>query len=85
MQEESALKQQRPYPVYTVSRKAQAALEGGHPWVYADELRALPDTAPENGALVDLVSDKGRYLGTGMLSEQSKIRVRQFYTWTESG
>ena len=70
------MKQQRPYPVYTVSRKAQAALEGGHPWVYADELRALPDTAPENGALVDLVSEKGRYLGTGMLSEQSKIRVR---------
>ena len=74
------MKQQRPYPAYTVSRKAQAALEGGHPWVYADEIRAAPDTRPENGALVDLVSDKGRYLGTGMLSEQSKIRVRLLST-----
>ena len=70
------MKQQRPYPAYTVSRKAQAALEGGHPWVYADEIRLAPTPAPENGALVDLVSEKGRYLGTGMLSEQSKIRVR---------
>ena len=74
------MKQQRPYPAYTVSRKAQAALEGGHPWVYADEIRAAPDPRPENGALVDLVSDKGRYLGTGMLSEQSKIRVRLLST-----
>ena len=31
---------------------------------------------PENGKLVDILSKKGRYLGTGFLSEQSKIRVR---------
>ena len=30
----------------------------------------------ENGGLVDVISKKGRYLGTGFLSEQSKIRVR---------
>ena len=30
----------------------------------------------ENGTLVDVVSCKGRYLGTGFLSEHSKIRVR---------
>ena len=30
----------------------------------------------ENGALVDAVSEKGRYLGTGFLSRSSKIRVR---------
>ena len=52
-EEEPRLKQQRPYPAYTVSRKAQAALEGGHPWVYADEIRAAPDPRPENGALVE--------------------------------
>ena len=30
----------------------------------------------ENGGLVDAVSEKGKYLGTGFLSEKSKIRVR---------
>ena len=30
----------------------------------------------ENGALVDAVSEKGKYLGTGFLSSKSKIRVR---------
>ena len=29
-----------------------------------------------NGGLVDVISGKGRYLGTGFLSEHSKIRVR---------
>lgn len=69
------MKQQRPYPRYTVSRKAQASIENGHPWVYEDEIRAVEGEA-ENGALVDVLSDKGRYLGTGFLSAHSKIRVR---------
>ena len=30
----------------------------------------------ENGGLVDAVSEKGRYLGTGLYSEHSKIRLR---------
>ncbi len=70
------MKQNRNYPIVTVSRKAQAALESGHPWVYDTEICALLPDRPENGALVDVVSDKGRYLGTGIYSEQSKIRVR---------
>ena len=69
------MKQERPYANYTVSRKAQAALEAGHPWVYDTEIRAVSGAA-ENGGLVDVLSDKGRYLGTGFLSEHSKIRVR---------
>ena len=31
---------------------------------------------PENGALCDVLSDKGRYLGTGIFSAHSKIQVR---------
>ena len=34
------------------------------------------DGEPDNGAVVDVVSRKGRYLGTGFYSEHSKIRVR---------
>lgn len=69
------MKKTREYPVLAVTRKAQAALEGGHPWVYGEEV-LTPTEVLQNGALVDLVSDKGRYLGTGFLSQQSKIRVR---------
>ncbi len=47
----------------------------GHPWVYEEEI--LTDHRDlENGCLVDAVTENGRYLGTGMLSKQSKIRIR---------
>ncbi len=71
------MKQERAYPTIAVTRKAQAALEYGHPWVYDTELlNKNADSDIENGSLVDVVSDKSRYLGTGILSKQSKIRVR---------
>ena len=70
------MKAERPYPAYTVTPKAEAAILKSHPWVYADEITAAPDTPPENGAVVDVLSRKGRYLGSGLLSEASKIRVR---------
>ena len=70
------MKQSRAYPVYAVTKKAENSIVNGHPWVYADELTSTPETEPENGVLVDVVSSKGRYLGTGFLSHQSKIRIR---------
>jgi 23S rRNA (cytosine1962-C5)-methyltransferase len=72
------MKQQRNFPQITVTRKAQAALEAGHPWVYDAELTKIeaPESVIKNGALVDVLSDKSRYLGTGLYSEQSKIRIR---------
>lgn len=69
------MKAERTYPRYTVTPKAEAAILRGHPWVYGQEVLATEGTA-ENGGLVDVLSKKGRYLGTGFLSEQSKIRVR---------
>ena len=36
--------------------------------------------APENGALVDVLTRKGAYLGTGIFSQQSKIRIRLLST-----
>ena len=69
------MKMERGYPVYTVTPKAENAILRGHPWVYdAEILNTEGETA--NGGLVDVVSKKGRYLGTGFLSERSKIRVR---------
>jgi 23S rRNA (cytosine1962-C5)-methyltransferase len=68
------MKQERNYPKYTVTPKAERAIHAGHPWVYADEITAAEDA--ENGSLVDVLSAKGRYLGTGFVSLLSKIRVR---------
>ena len=69
------MKAERSYPVFAVTPKAEAAIHRGHPWVYAEEITGGPENA-ENGTLVDVVSKKGRYLGTGFLSLHSKIRVR---------
>ena len=69
------MKTQRAYPALTVTRKAQAALEAGHPWVYDAEVKT-PSDGVENGTLVDVLSEKGAYLGTGLLSQTSKIRIR---------
>ncbi len=69
------MKAEREYPRCTVTPKAEASLLRGHPWVYDAEIVNTEGTA-ENGGLVDVLSGKGRYLGTGFLSEHSKIRVR---------
>ncbi|MBQ8510606.1 MAG: class I SAM-dependent rRNA methyltransferase [Clostridia bacterium] len=70
------MKSTRNYPIAVVTRKAQAAIEGGHPWVYDAEVTSLTPESFENGGLVDVLSDKGRYLGTGVYSRTSKIRIR---------
>ena len=70
------MKQHREYPIYTVTPKAERSLNAGHPWVYGEEITAGPETEPENGALVDVVSRRGSWLGAGLLSLHSKIRVR---------
>ena len=69
------MKAERGYPRYTVTAKAESAILRGHPWVYGEEILDIQGGA-ENGGLVDVLSRKGRYLGTGFLSQQSKIRVR---------
>ena len=65
----------RNYPKLTVTEKAEKLLRGGHVWVYGDEITAAEGT-PENGALADVFSGKGKYLGTGFYNSHSKIRVR---------
>ncbi len=69
------MKAVRPYPIVTITRKGQRAIEGGHPWVYEGEVLSCPESA-ENGSIVDVCSDKGAWLGAGLLSRESLIRVR---------
>ncbi|NCE65415.1 class I SAM-dependent rRNA methyltransferase [Pseudoflavonifractor sp. 524-17] len=69
------MKQERGFAKYFVTAKGERAILSGHPWVYDGEITEIQG-AGENGGLVDVASRKGRYLGTGFLSEQSRIRVR---------
>lgn len=69
------MKAVRPYPMVTITKKGQRALESGHPWVYAGEVLSCAQGA-ENGCVVDVVGEKGPWLGAGLLSQNSLIRVR---------
>ena len=69
------MKQERAFPKLSITKKAEASVRLGHPWIYDAEVRGETD-ALENGSLVDAVSEKGTYLGTGILSKRSKIRIR---------
>lgn len=69
------MKQQRAFPALTVTKKAQRSLQGGHPWVYGDEV-LIVDPCLSDGQLGDVVNEKGTYLGTGFYNSRSKIRVR---------
>lgn len=66
----------RNYPVLTVSKKGEAWVHGGHPWIYDTEVLAAPNGTPENGSIVDAVTEGGKYLGSGFFNSHSKIRIR---------
>lgn len=69
------MKSDRKFPRLSITKKAEISLRSGHPWVYDTEITAIAGEL-SNGGLVDVISQKGTYLGTGILSEKSKIRVR---------
>ena len=69
------MKMKRAFPLVLVTKKAEASIRRGHPWVYFDEITDTFGTV-ENGGIADVVSDKGTYLGSGLYSAHSKIRVR---------
>ena len=69
------MKQKRNYPSVTITKKQERSVRSGHPWIYEDEILKSEGTF-ENGCLTDVFSEKGTYLGTGLWSEQSKIRIR---------
>ena len=71
------MKQDRAFPRAIITKKGTRWLEEGHPWIYEGEIiRMEPEILLENGSLIDAVSESGKYLGTGFLSLESKIRVR---------
>ncbi len=69
------MKTERSYPAVTLHRRGAERIQGGHPWVFDNEITGERG-APQDGGLCDVLSPKGRYLGTGFYNSHSKIRVR---------
>ena len=69
------MKAERPYPQIAITPKGEAALTGGHPWVYEGEVTSVTGS-PADGGLVDVVSRRGSWLGCGFYNSRSRIRVR---------
>lgn len=58
-----------------VTEKAERALRAGHPWVYGEEVLSVSGEY-ENGDIIDVYTKKGRFLGSGFINDNSKIRLR---------
>ena len=69
------MKAERNFPKFIITAKGTKWVEQGHPWIYAAEV-VREEGGCENGGLADAVSEKGKYLGTGFVSRESKIRLR---------
>jgi len=64
-----------PEPVITINKKGAHAIARGGCWVYAgDVVRA--ESPYENGGVVAVRDEKGRFLGRGFINDHSKIRIR---------
>jgi 23S rRNA (cytosine1962-C5)-methyltransferase len=75
------MKLQREYPRVVITKKGANKIKSGHPWVFEGEvvrMEPAPSSGREaaNGDAVDVVEENGTYQGTGLLSNESKIRVR---------
>ena len=56
-------------------RASKRQEETKHPWIYDNEIESISGEY-QNGELVDVMSDKDTYVGTGFINDNSKIRVR---------
>ena len=61
-------------PVVKVSRRGANRLKEGHVWVYRSDIVAAEGVAP--GALVGVVDDREKFLGTALYSSASQIAIR---------
>lgn len=66
---------ERTYSKAFITEKGEKSVRAGHPWVYDTEITDISGEY-ENGGLVDVYSRKQRFLGTGFINDNSKIRIR---------
>ena len=65
----------RNYTKIKISKKASLREESLHPWIFDNEIEEVIGEY-KNGDLVDVISYKDKYIGTGFINDNSKIRVR---------
>ena len=65
----------RDFPRVICNEKAAKLLRSGHPWVYGEETRG-PEGSYAGGDIVDVYTEKDRWMGAGFINDASKIRVR---------
>lgn len=58
-----------------ITPKGEKHIKTGHPWVFGEEITDV-NGVYENGDIVDVYSQKDRFLGSGYINDNSKIRVR---------
>lgn len=69
------MKIDRKYAKIIIDEKGRKQQEEGHPWVYDNEVVKV-EGEYQNGDIVDVLSQKGKYLGSGFINNNSKIIVR---------
>lgn len=69
------MKKERLQKQVVITKKGTKRLQGGHPWVFEGEVIHIDDGI-ENGEIIDVLSEKGNYQGSGFYNASSKIRVR---------
>ena len=62
-----------------ISKRAELAARGGHPWIYGSEIKDM-DEGIAPGDMVKVLSSKGKFVGTGFYNPHSKITIRIFST-----
>ncbi len=63
-------------PEVRVGRKGEERLRSGHPWVFGDDLRDVPEGLPA-GEWAWIRSRSGEHLGTATLNLRSRIALRR--------
>ncbi len=62
-------------PQLFLQRAPKGTLRPGHPWIYASQLM-LNGVQVAPGSLVDVLTERGRYVGRGYCNTNSQIAVR---------
>ncbi len=58
-----------------ITPKGEKHIKSGHPWVFGEEITEVSGEY-QNGDIVDVYTQKDRFLGSGYINDNSKIRVR---------
>jgi 23S rRNA (cytosine1962-C5)-methyltransferase len=63
-------------PSVKISARGVARLQGRHPWVYRSDVDVAEANCVPPGALVRVLDQRGKFLGTALYSSSSQIAIR---------